>query len=484
MACMQGCVNPELGKHHQKCPNYGRRCYPSGLPLDSPCISPSEAAETQQELAQDLEHCHEDVIMARATPSTPARSNDESTLLRAAQPNLDRDTLDRGEEFCSPPDPTEESMVQQGEEANLKRESDITCCRKDLHACSSSKGESMVQRGADSALKRHHLGSKTRCHAEELRSSPYSQEEPTLQQVAELDLESEMICLAEELRTSSCSNEELTLQQEADVHWESEMMCRREELHGSPDAKSDRRIRGAAATLGGVAGVLVSGPVAGVAMAAVAAYTTTRENDAGRVLRKASSAYLQVTDEALDMGLEVAHQVLDEGCKQFSKQLEIRADVNTLSVPAPQRIDSSKFVEVDAEEKLEADEAQRMRKRFPDRIPVLCERSPYSDLPAISKKKFAVPGSMLCGEFKYFVQKHFVQATTGTPRAEQTIYIFVNGIAPKTGMPMSELYAQLGPGAGFLHVRYSAENTLGCMRALAVKPPQKWKPVRELQRTV
>jgi len=107
-------------------------------------------------------------------------------------------------------------------------------------------------------------------------------------------------------------------------------------------------------------------------------------------------------------------------------------------------------------------EASRIVAKYPDRIPVICEKAERSDLPDIDKKKFLVPGTMLCGEFKYIVHKH-VNQTAGTSAiaADQTIYLFVNSTTPKTGALMSEIYDQYKAEDGFLYVIYSAENTLG-----------------------
>merc|ERR1719507_172039 len=103
-------------------------------------------------------------------------------------------------------------------------------------------------------------------------------------------------------------------------------------------------------------------------------------------------------------------------------------------------------------------EARRILVKYPDRIPVICEKDPRSDLPDIDKKKFLVPGSMLCGEFKYIIHKHINQTASLT--ADQTIYLFVNRTAPKTGAPLSEVYEQYRSDDGFLYITYSAENAL------------------------
>mmetsp|Transcript_66952 Transcript_66952/g.160346 ORF Transcript_66952/g.160346 Transcript_66952/m.160346 type:complete len:393 (-) Transcript_66952:116-1294(-) len=230
------------------------------------------------------------------------------------------------------------------------------------------------------------------------------------------------------------------------------------------DAHAEKRIMGAAATLGGAAGMLLAGPMAGATLGAAAAYATTRESSVGRAARRAGAAYLQVADRAVDKGFQLADAVCDEGRRRISRQLEA---ADGMAMPQPLkaglthlsgRLRGDGICEPPPEER---EEASRMQRKYPGRVPVMCERSPYSDLPQIARTKFVVPGSMLCGEFKYIVHKHVAEALREKFRAEQTVYIFVNGIALKTGTSMAELYHQLAPLGGFLHVRYGAENTLG-----------------------
>merc|ERR1719487_2547338 len=106
-------------------------------------------------------------------------------------------------------------------------------------------------------------------------------------------------------------------------------------------------------------------------------------------------------------------------------------------------------------------EAGRILAKYPDRIPVICEKAQRSELPDIEKKKFLVPGTMLCGEFKYIIHKHLNQTANGSIASDQTIYLFVNGVSPMTGAQMSEVYEQYKGEDGFLYSTYSAENTLG-----------------------
>ena len=109
-------------------------------------------------------------------------------------------------------------------------------------------------------------------------------------------------------------------------------------------------------------------------------------------------------------------------------------------------------------------EAKRILSKYPDRIPVICEKAARSDLPEIEKRKFPVPGTMLCGEFKYIIHKHIQQAASGKGiSADQAIYLFMSksNTSVKTGALMSEVYESHKAEDGFLYITYSAENTLG-----------------------
>jgi GABA(A) receptor-associated protein len=141
------------------------------------------------------------------------------------------------------------------------------------------------------------------------------------------------------------------------------------------------------------------------------------------------------------------------------------------AMPAPVRRGVRAVLESQAQParnpKVSSKEATNYREKYPDKVPVICERSPYSTgIPELTKKKFIVPGSMLCGEFKYMIHKKLSQADggnglVGRRGSEQTIYIFLNGLAPKTSAPLSELYEKFRADDGFLYIKYGAENTLG-----------------------
>jgi len=237
--------------------------------------------------------------------------------------------------------------------------------------------------------------------------------------------------------------------------------------YASTGVHSDRRIQGAAMTLGGTAGMLIGGPVSGAALGAAALYATTREDAAGSAARKAGKLYLQAADKAtdegvkaLDIGVKKLGEAADAGARRLSETSSVPAPIRSCMQNLATRQDDSTREDFTAL----ALEAQKMRAKFPNSVLVLCERSAYSSLPTIAKNKFTVPGSMRAGEFKYLIHKQIAELSGGQ-RVDQTIYLFVNGCTLKTSTTMLDLFHQHVSEDGFLHVTYTAENTLGSTSA-------------------
>ncbi|TIB93662.1 hypothetical protein E3Q19_00860 [Wallemia mellicola] len=100
-------------------------------------------------------------------------------------------------------------------------------------------------------------------------------------------------------------------------------------------------------------------------------------------------------------------------------------------------------------------EAERIRQKYPDRIPVICEKGDKTDIPTIDKKKYLVPSDLTVGQFVYVIRKRIKLAP------EKAIFIFVNEELPPTAALMSAIYNEHKDEDGFLYVTYSGENTFG-----------------------
>ncbi|CAZ80208.1 unnamed protein product [Tuber melanosporum] len=114
----------------------------------------------------------------------------------------------------------------------------------------------------------------------------------------------------------------------------------------------------------------------------------------------------------------------------------------------------SKFKDEHTFEKRKA-EAERIRQKYADRIPVICEKVEKSDIATIDKKKYLVPADLTVGQFVYVIRKRIKLSP------EKAIFIFVDEVLPPTAALMSSIYEEHKDEDGFLYITYSGENTFG-----------------------
>lgn len=100
-------------------------------------------------------------------------------------------------------------------------------------------------------------------------------------------------------------------------------------------------------------------------------------------------------------------------------------------------------------------EAERIRLKYPDRIPVIVEKSEGSDIPDIDKHKYLVPADLTVGQFVYVIRKRV------SLKPEEAIFLFVGNTLPPTSALMSQIYQDHKDVSGFLMMTFSSENTFG-----------------------
>jgi GABA(A) receptor-associated protein len=100
-------------------------------------------------------------------------------------------------------------------------------------------------------------------------------------------------------------------------------------------------------------------------------------------------------------------------------------------------------------------EADRIRLKYPDRIPVICEKVDKSDIADIDKKKYLVPADLTMGQFVYVIRKRVKLP------ADQAIFIFVSNTLPPAAALMSQVYKEHASDDLFLYVTFSGESTFG-----------------------
>ena len=81
-------------------------------------------------------------------------------------------------------------------------------------------------------------------------------------------------------------------------------------------------------------------------------------------------------------------------------------------------------------------EAERIRSKYPDRVPVICEKADRSDIPDIDKKKYLVPSDLTVGQFHYVIRKRIKLAP------EKALFLFCSNSIPPNAALMSTVYEE------------------------------------------
>ena len=117
----------------------------------------------------------------------------------------------------------------------------------------------------------------------------------------------------------------------------------------------------------------------------------------------------------------------------------------------------SRFVRVGGDRVTEKrkSEAERIRAKYPDRVPVICEKADRSDIPDIDKKKYLVPADLTVGQFHYVIRKRIKLAP------EKALFLFCSNSIPPNAALMSTVYEEQKDEDGFLYIQYSGESTFG-----------------------
>ena len=107
-------------------------------------------------------------------------------------------------------------------------------------------------------------------------------------------------------------------------------------------------------------------------------------------------------------------------------------------------------------------EANRIRERYENKIPVIIELSPgEKNIDPIDKNKFLVPSSMSLGDFMLVIRRR-IKLTS-----ESALYLFIvneenpAGILGSCGQIMDTLYDSYKSNDNFLYITYNSENTFG-----------------------
>ncbi len=116
--------------------------------------------------------------------------------------------------------------------------------------------------------------------------------------------------------------------------------------------------------------------------------------------------------------------------------------------------------------KVKEEEIAKLRRSYPDRIPILVTRCPQADksTPDLKKHKFLVPNSFVFTDLIYTIRKWLMLPP------EKGMYLFVtppekkNEFIPAPSSLLAELHENHKHRNGVLYIVYALENTFGQMK--------------------
>ena len=102
-------------------------------------------------------------------------------------------------------------------------------------------------------------------------------------------------------------------------------------------------------------------------------------------------------------------------------------------------------------------EADRILKEYPNRMPIVCECAPNSDLMHLNKTKFLVPDDMTVTQFQFLIRKHL------DLNEYSALYLITEkGVTITGNQTMREIYnIHKDKQDHFLYLFYASELTWG-----------------------
>ena len=99
-------------------------------------------------------------------------------------------------------------------------------------------------------------------------------------------------------------------------------------------------------------------------------------------------------------------------------------------------------------------ESQRIVIKYPERVPIICERF-TTNVPEVDRKKYLCPRDLSLANFIYVIRKRM------TLNSEKALYLFVNNKMIPCSKLLGTIYEQEKDEDGFLYINYGGESTFG-----------------------
>jgi len=103
------------------------------------------------------------------------------------------------------------------------------------------------------------------------------------------------------------------------------------------------------------------------------------------------------------------------------------------------------------------EESTKIREKYPNRVPIICERDTKSKLQMLEKTKYLVPDDLTIVQFYYIIRKKL------SLDKNYGLSFLVNGKFSIAGENLiSDIYSRYKDEDGFLYMTYTGELDKGC----------------------
>ena len=99
-------------------------------------------------------------------------------------------------------------------------------------------------------------------------------------------------------------------------------------------------------------------------------------------------------------------------------------------------------------------ESKRIIEKYPDRVPIICERI-TKNVPQVVRKKYLCPGDLSLANFMYVIRKRMNLSP------EKSLYLFINDKMIPCSSLLASIYDSEKADDGFLYINYGGESTFG-----------------------
>ena len=101
-------------------------------------------------------------------------------------------------------------------------------------------------------------------------------------------------------------------------------------------------------------------------------------------------------------------------------------------------------------------EADRVMRKYPDRMAIMVTKHRNSSAKEIDKRKYLVPIDLTLGQFQYVIRKRLHLSS------DKALFFFINGEIYCPSTMLVRIYEKEHDiRDGFLHITYSEESTFG-----------------------